>query len=154
LLEGVAHGGPGGVGDLFLLLALQIVAVQLPRLVVAILTIVDVSYSAGVTGLLNTVAESLLLPVIAVLAAAILMGRLTRGYAGRERNLDLAALSVTPAICVQLAGSLAAAIANRRPPRWTALVVLALGALWFIVLVGISVRAVRGSDRSDGSGGR
>ena len=142
-LRAVAGGPRGGVYDLLLLLAAQLVAVQLARLVVAVVYIVQISYSAGLSMLLNTAAQALLLPVVAMLVVAAALGPLTRGAPARERNLDVAALCVTPAVVLQLVASLAVAVAGVRPPRWVAIAVLAGGGAWICALLPAAVGAVR-----------
>ncbi len=141
----VAAGGPGGVRDLLLLLALQVVAVQLPVLAGAVLTMLQLSYSAGISLLLNTVAASAWMPLAAAVLGGVVLGWLTRGRppAARDRNLDLAALAAVPAVCLQLAASLVVAALHLRPPRWVAIGVLAAGGLWFLVLLLVAVGVVR-----------
>jgi thiol-disulfide isomerase/thioredoxin len=136
-------GARGGVGDLLLLLALQVVAVQLPELIAATLFLVETSYAGGLSMMLNVVAQSLLLPVVAVLVASAVMGQLTRERRGRERNLDQAALSAVPAIALQLAASLAVALDLLRARQLVAFGVLGVGGVWFVVLVVLAVRDTR-----------
>jgi hypothetical protein len=145
-LTSVVAGGPGGIRDLLVLLALQVVAVQTPALWSAVLYLVRVSYASGISLLLNTIAESLVIPIVALLAAALIMGHLTRGSSRRERNLDLAALSMVPMVCIQLAASIGFACFGVRPWRWGAIALLASGATWFLALVRLSLRLVRGGN--------
>ncbi len=95
-LTAVVRGGKGGLSDLLWLLLLQVVAVQLPVLVRAIWIMVAVSYAAGISTLLNTVAGSMVVQLVGVLAATVIMGWFTRGIRANSRNLDLAALCMIP----------------------------------------------------------
>jgi thiol-disulfide isomerase/thioredoxin len=144
-------GAQGGVRDLLLLLALQVVAVQLPQLITAALFLVEVSTSGGLSMLLNLVAQSLLLPIVAVIVAAAVMGQLTRERPGRERNLDIAALSAVPAIAIQLAASLAVAMNLLRVRQVVALAVLGVGGVWLVWLVALAVRDTRSAPAAEPS---
>jgi thiol-disulfide isomerase/thioredoxin len=146
-LEAVAlgrHGGLGiGLGDLLLVLALQIVVTQLPRLVAAILLFCEARIGAGISLLLTTATDVLLLPLIAVVAATVLMSWLTRGHSLRVRNLDLAALCVLPTIVLQTAAALVFIVAKVWPGRASSIVVTAACALWFFILVAVATLLVR-----------
>ena len=143
-LDGVLRGGRGGLVDLLLVLALQLLAVQLRGLVAAVWFMLAVSYTAGMSSLLNIVAQSVLYPVVGVFAGTVLAGLLTRGRPGRGRNADLVALCAVPPICLDLVLTLIAALGGWRPGGSVVLVAAAGGALWFVVLLGLAVRLVRG----------
>lgn len=154
--EALLRGAPGGVRDLVWLLLLQVVAVQLPQLVVAVLVMLRQSYSSGMTLLLNTVAASAWMPLAATILGAIaigpFVGRRSRerspdgaalSPAGGERLLDLCALCAVPAVQLQLLFSLLAALLGLHPTRWFAIAVLSAGGIWFLVLLVLGARMFR-----------
>jgi len=157
-LREAAQGGRGGLRDLLLLLAIQIAAVELARLAGAVLYLVRVSYAAGLNLLINAIAGAVWMPLAAVLIAALVLARFVKparadaaasatsgSAAAAPRTLDLAALSAVPSIALQLAASLAVALAGIRPGRSMALAILAAGGIWFLLLLGFSVRLIRGN---------
>jgi thiol-disulfide isomerase/thioredoxin len=153
-------GTPGGVRDLFLLLGLQLLAVQLPELLRSALSIAEVGYTAGVTRILNTVAQAVILPVLAALGGGLVLGwrapgaRLTSG----ATRADLAALAALPAVALQIAASLALAVGLLPATRTAARTVLGLCAAWFVALLVVAARRMatttRGAAPSDGGARR
>ena len=154
-LSAVRLGGRGGLSDLVLLLALQFVAVHLQRIVGAVWFIVDVAYTPGVSMLFNTLAQSVLYPVVGVFAGTVVVSIATRGRPGgkpdRGGAVDLVSLCAVPAISLDLALTLASALAGYRPGAVAMLAATAVGALWFIALVGLAIRELRRP--SDGEAG-
>ena len=142
-LEVVLGGAKGGVRDLVWLLLLQVIAVQLPQLTVAVLIMLRQSYSSGMSLLLNTVAASAWMPLCAAIAGAVLIGRLVRGRTGRERSVDVCALCAVPPVALQLVASLLTALGVLQPSRWLAIAVLSAGGLWFLALLPLGVQLIR-----------
>lgn len=143
VLSGALASGEGGLADLVALLAVQVLAVHLSRLAVAVLYIFKVSYSAGVSMLLTAVADAVWVPLAAVLLASLVAGQLTRGRATRARALDLCCLAALPPIALQLCASLVVALAGIRVGPPLAVGVLAASGLWFVVLAALVVRSLR-----------
>lgn len=143
MLEETLASGQGGLADLIVWLALQVVAVHLSRLAVAVVYLFKVSYASGMSMLLNTIADAVWVPLAAVLAAALIAGQLSKGRAGRARALDLCCLAGLPPIGLQLAASLVVALAGLRVGPPAAIAVLAGSGLWFLVLTGIAIRVIR-----------
>jgi hypothetical protein len=151
-LEEARDSGQGGLGDLVVWLSLQVLAVHLSRLAVAFLYIFKVSYSSGVSMLLNTIADAVWVPLAAVLVSALCAGQLTKGRPGRARALDLCCLAGLPPIALQLGASLAVALAGVRVGRELALSVLVASGLWFLALSGLAIGVIRrGGARSGAS---
>jgi hypothetical protein len=142
-LELVLGGARGGARDLVWLLLLQVIAVQLPHLTVAVLIMLRQSYSSGMSLLLNTVAGSVWMPLAAAIVGAVVIGPLVRGRTGRERSVDVCALCAVPPVVLQLAASLLTAAGLLQPSRALAIVVLAAGGLWFLALLPLGVRLIR-----------
>jgi hypothetical protein len=153
--EALLRGAPGGVRDLVWLLLLQVVAVHLPQLVAAVLVMLRQSYSSGMTLLLNTVAGSAWMPLAATILGAVAIGPFVRRPRRRspdsavppasgDRRMDLCALCAVPAVVLQLLFSLLAALLGMHPTRWFAISVLSAGGAWFLVLLVLGVRLIRG----------
>jgi len=142
-LEGVRGGQPGGVNDLMLLLALQLVAVQLPELVRSLWFLFAVSYSGGISAFLNAVAQAILVPVAAIFIGALVVNLTTRGRPQSERNVDLAALSTVPLVCLGLLPPLAAGLSGWTPPPWAVIAVMAGGGIWYLALLVLAIRVAR-----------
>jgi len=153
-LAGLVAGERGGLADLLLLLLLQLLAVHLPRLVQAVWFMIAVNYTAGFSSLLNLVAQSVLYPVVAVFIGTVVCSLATRTARGRasrdsganssrERVVDLAALAVVPAVCLELVLTLVTVLVGWRPGSTTALVVTIVGALWFVALLLLAIRILR-----------
>jgi hypothetical protein len=141
----VLGGAKGGVRDLVWLLLLQVIAVQLPHLAVAVMIMLRQSYSSGMSLLLNTVAGSAWMPLAAAIAGAVVIGPLVRGRTGRERSVDVCALCAVPPVALQLVASLLTALGLLQPSRWLAIAVLASGGLWFVALLPLGVHMIRGT---------
>jgi len=166
-LSSVLTGGPGGLLDLALLLLLQVVAVHLPRLAGSVWFMVEVSYSAGISSVLNTVAQSVLYPIGAVFVGTIVASLVARQSASRaigprseagppprarsrgERNVDLVALAAVPAVCLDLILTLVSAATGWHPGPSAALAALLAGASWFIVLLVVAILLVRGRKEAE-----
>ena len=142
-LASVLGGARGGVRDLVWLLLLQVIAVQLPQLTVAVLIMLRQSYGSGMSLLLNTLAASVWMPLCAAIAGAVLIGPLVRGRTGHERSIDVCALCAMPPVALQLAASLLTALGVLQPSRVLAIVVLAGGGAWFLLLLPLGVRLIR-----------
>lgn len=153
-LDGLLGGGRGGLADLLVLLALQVVAVQLRPLVAAVWFMVGVSYSAGMSSLLNLVAQSVLYPVVGVFLGAVVASFATRGRVGRERNVDLVGIAAVPAVCLDLVLTLLAGLSGWRPGHAVVLGATAAGTVWFVALVVMAIRRVRAASGGAPSGAR
>jgi len=153
-LDGLLAGGRGGLADLLLLLVLQVVAVQLRALVAAVWFMVGVSYAAGMSSLLNLVAQSVLYPVVGVFLGTVAASFATRGRPGRERNVDLVGIAAVPAVCLDLLLTLVAGLSGWRPSHAAVLGATAAGTLWFVALVVMAIRRVRASSGGAPAGAR
>lgn len=139
----VLAGEQGGVVDLLLLLLLHFLTINLQQIVRNVWFIVEVSPSAGLSGLLNTLAEGALVPVVALFVGALALGVMTRGAPQRHRNLDLAALSVLPVVCVELVLTLVSAVTDWRAGPPARYAVLAGCGVWYVVLLVLAAREAR-----------
>ncbi len=135
--------GEGGLADLLALLALQVVAVQLSRLAVAVVYIFKVSYASGVSMLLTTIADAVWVPLAAVLVASLVAGKLARETTARARALDLCCLAALPPIALQLGASLVVALSGLAVRRELALAVLVASGAYFLALSVLAVRVLR-----------
>lgn len=142
-LEGIARGGRGGLFDLLLLLLVEVVAVRGRELVRQGWTLVADSYSAGLSGLLNTISDTVLLPLVAVFGGTLVTGLVARRGPASGRRLDLVALCVVPPVSLDLAATLAAALANVQPPGWVVLGAGLVGLAWLAALLRLAVRVMR-----------
>ena len=153
-LAAVLAGGRGGLTDLLLLLLLLLLAVHLRPLVASAWFMGAVSYSGGLSALLNTVAQGVLHPVVGVFIGTLVASFTTRRRAGRERNTDLVALAALPAVCLDLALTFAAWATGWRPGPVVVLVATGLGTAWFVARAALAIGLVRGgAPAGEGSDG-
>jgi amino acid transporter len=148
------NGESGGLSDLLGLLLLQVLAVQMPRLLTAFLYMLKVSFLSGFTLLINTIAETIFLPAIAVIFGTLMLGYLLRHRRYRnDRYSDLAAISVMPAICLQLTASFSFGLLKIKPPQWMAIAILIIGGFWFLSLLIVSFQELKriGAERTNES---
>jgi thiol-disulfide isomerase/thioredoxin len=152
-LSALRQGKKGGLADLVILLALQLVAVHLEHVVRAVWLMVKVSYTPGVSMLLNTLAQSVLYPVVGVFLGTVVVSFAARGKPGRGAAVDLVSLCALPAISLDLALTLISALSGYRPDAPAVMVATAVGALWFFTLVGLSIRLLRRPEEEEGARG-
>jgi hypothetical protein len=143
-LEALRAGAPGGLNDLMLLLVALLVAEQLPQLVRSLWFLFAVSYSGGISAFFNTVAQGILVPVVAIFVGALAINITTRGKARTERNVDLAALCAVPLIVLSVCMTLVFRLSGWRPPPWSLnLVMYGLGGIWYLALLVLAVTTAR-----------
>ena len=143
-LEAVRNGVPGGFNDLMLLLVALLVAEQLPQMVRSLWFLFAVSYSGGISAFFNTVAQGILVPVVAIFVGALAINISTRGRARSERTVDLAALCVVPLIVLSVCMTLVFRLTGWRPPPWSLnLVMYGVGGIWYLALLVLAVVTAR-----------
>lgn len=148
-LGGACQGRGGGLPDLVLLLLLQFVAVHLRPIVKTVWFTVQVSYTAGLSMLLNTLAQSVIYPVAGVFLGTVVASVAARARATPGSAVDVVALCAVPTVCLDLALTLGSAATGFRPSEATVIGATALGGLWFVVLLAVGIRLLR-EDRPGG----
>ncbi|MCA9670584.1 MAG: hypothetical protein KC503_33540 [Myxococcales bacterium] len=154
----------GGLTDLVVLALLQLVAMRLPTVVSHVLFMNDVGFADGLLMLLNFVARGLFIPVLATLAGAVVVGLGTSYsiFGSREEGdpesdaasdaplpaLDFAALCALPAVALQTVVALWVRLGAPTPPRYS---MMAVAALWFVVLLVLARLTDRRAQRDGGS---
>ena len=144
----IAHAPRRGFNQLALLLLADGLALQLPALARAAWAVIDVNPIFGLLGMVQLLARSMMVPLLAVAGGAVVL-RLGDSRA-RWRPLDAAALCAVPAVALQLLFDLLGAwLPALLDPtaRW---VVLGASALWYGALLGVSLVQLR-ADRSRGA---
>lgn len=128
-------GGAGGISDLVLLLALQLVTVHLTRLVRSIWFGVSAGAEAAVPGLIQVALGAAIKPLVLALGGALLLRLITPVGPARERTLDQAALCLVPSVCVESAALLLAAATGGASVQSLGRAPLAVGMVWSLGLV-------------------
>lgn len=145
-----AHQGQAGNGlrDLLLLMVLVLLATHLQALVRTVWFFIEVSFSGGLSLLINLLSELVVVQLMAALVGSLALnwfaGRAGQGQ-GRARghNLDLASVCVLPLLWLQGLAGLVLVLGGWQAPAWLGHAVLGAGGAWSLALLLLAAGVVR-----------
>jgi hypothetical protein len=134
-----------GLGDLGVLLAMRVVADELPRIARGVLAVPSLGARSALHGLVaaaSTAVPDLVAVLIGAVALALFSGR-ARTREGGAGELDLAAYAWVPFLAVRLVAALAFTALQARPAEWVEIGANLIGVAWAVAVWTLALLALR-----------